>query len=518
VSNIATLATRLGGRELYGDNDCAPLRELLQNAADAIEARRIIQKRAEWGSIILRTGKDTLGSWIEVEDDGVGMSPDTLIGTFLDFGRSFWSSTESIIEFPELAAADFRCIGTFGLGFFSVFMWGDRAKVTSRRFDASKRDTHVLTFAKGLAERPILREADPDEYLADGGTRVRVWLEGVSDAAGPWMRLPQSLGYYATADAMSPQSFIKWLCPMLGIRLFDEQNGPKTSLVPVTHWATLRTPSFLSWSTHPRFPRRTLKALAHIRPMRNAEGKVVGRAALSPETSLGWVMVGGMRAKPLNDFVGAFAGEPRDVSREESWVNVPESELKRWAEQQARLISANFSPSEQMECSRIIEQFGASTKNLHVCRIGRNFLKNADLVKWARSKDEVRIIDMYEFNTLEANLGITNLRDDVLFEPVSSIQSDLFYRVSPRNLARQLSREVVVGYEELGFDLVSPDRRFGRPVLKAIAEAWRCPIDDLFISQQVDEDVASDGVYLASGIELLLRRPPALTSSRKPAK
>jgi hypothetical protein len=383
VSDLATLVKRLGGRELYGDNDCAPIRELLQNAADAIEARRIIQKRPDWGSIVLRTGEDTSGSWVELEDDGVGMSPDTLTGAFLDFGKSFWSGTESIIEFPELAAVDFRSIGKFGIGFFSVFMWGNRVRVTSRRFDTSKKDTHVLTFEKGVAERPILRTAEPDEHLVDGGTRVRVWLDNVQDAASFWMRLPESLVYVASSKTMSPKTFVKWLCPMLGVKIFEESGGSRIVLVPVTDWLSIKATRFLEWSTHPRFPRHELKALAHLRPIHNAEGNVVGRAALSAETAVAWVVVGGMRSQAHSDFVGAFVGEPRKASREQSWVNVPEHELKRWADQQSKLILKNYDPSEQMECSRSIDELGGSTNALYICRMPDTYFKLADLVAWA---------------------------------------------------------------------------------------------------------------------------------------
>src|SRR5436305_4060756 len=42
VSNVADLARKLGGEELYGDKVYVPLRELIQNAADAVRARRIL--------------------------------------------------------------------------------------------------------------------------------------------------------------------------------------------------------------------------------------------------------------------------------------------------------------------------------------------------------------------------------------------------------------------------------------------------------------------------------------------
>jgi len=91
VSNIALLVERLGGKQLYGDNPSVPLRELIQNAADAIRAKRILINDTTYGEIIVRFEKENENSyWIEVEDNGIGMSTSVLTNEFLDFGVSFW--------------------------------------------------------------------------------------------------------------------------------------------------------------------------------------------------------------------------------------------------------------------------------------------------------------------------------------------------------------------------------------------------------------------------------------------
>ena len=92
VSDVASLARRIGGEQLYGDDRTIPLRELIQNASDATRARRLIEARSEsWGDVCVRVGQDNRGSWIEVEDNGIGMSVDVLTGPFLDFGTSYLS-------------------------------------------------------------------------------------------------------------------------------------------------------------------------------------------------------------------------------------------------------------------------------------------------------------------------------------------------------------------------------------------------------------------------------------------
>lgn len=53
VSNVARLLVRLGGRQLYGDDPLVPLREAIQNAADAVRARRYLNSDFRRGSILV---------------------------------------------------------------------------------------------------------------------------------------------------------------------------------------------------------------------------------------------------------------------------------------------------------------------------------------------------------------------------------------------------------------------------------------------------------------------------------
>src|SRR5206468_1958031 len=122
ISDTAGLVQMLGGDRLYGNRPEVPLRELIQNSADAIRTRRALQNRGcEFGRIIVRPGRDaeTKQSWVEVEDNGVGMSKEVLTGPLLDFGSAFWGTTLVHREFPGLAASGVQTTGQFGIGFFS---------------------------------------------------------------------------------------------------------------------------------------------------------------------------------------------------------------------------------------------------------------------------------------------------------------------------------------------------------------------------------------------------------------
>ncbi len=184
VGDVVKLARTLGGKELYGHSLTVPLRELIQNAADAVKARRLLEDwPKDWGTITVRIGYDARnqnekdsGWYLEVEDTGVGMSESVLSGSFLDFGTSFWGSWAMLDEHPGLAAKGFASTGRFGIGFFSTFMWADRVQVITRRYDDGYNNTRVLEFDTGLDSRPLLRPARQHELLREGVTKVRLWL------------------------------------------------------------------------------------------------------------------------------------------------------------------------------------------------------------------------------------------------------------------------------------------------------------------------------------------------------
>ena len=109
---------RSSAAETYGDEPTVALRELLQNAADAIRVRRKMQDLpGDWGAITVTMGEDDRGHWVEVADTGVGMSQHVLTKGLLDFGTSFWASPDLPSEFPGSVSSGLEIAGKFGIGF-----------------------------------------------------------------------------------------------------------------------------------------------------------------------------------------------------------------------------------------------------------------------------------------------------------------------------------------------------------------------------------------------------------------
>ncbi len=181
VSDVASLIERLGGAELYGTQDKLEvvIRELVQNSADAIMARRALVTEDFEGRILVRLVENSKrGSFtLQIDDDGIGMSSRTLSDDLMDFGKSFWENPRASQEFPGIHAADYTPVGHFGIGFFSVFMIADSAKVFSRRFDKGLGSLRCLTFANGLSLRPTLSGEKPPDIGMGTSTRVDIELK-----------------------------------------------------------------------------------------------------------------------------------------------------------------------------------------------------------------------------------------------------------------------------------------------------------------------------------------------------
>ena len=177
VSDVPHIINNLGGSKLYGDDPTIALRELIQNAADAVQARRKLENRPpNWGKICVSLVESEEDFRLIVEDNGIGMSEQVLTGPLLDFGTSFWRSSMAMEEFLGLMASGMRSIGRFGVGFFAVFMLGSIVRIYSRRYDRAQNTGLLLEFHNGIGSRPILSLANSGVVPIDGGTRVEVQL------------------------------------------------------------------------------------------------------------------------------------------------------------------------------------------------------------------------------------------------------------------------------------------------------------------------------------------------------
>jgi hypothetical protein len=529
VSNVVRLVERLGGRELYGARPEIPLRELIQNGADAVRARRELDGLDDnWGSVVISLADSEREGfhWLEVTDSGIGMSREVLTDSLLDFGTSFWESDRVIDELPGLLSSGFRPTGKFGIGFFSVFMWGDDVDVVSRRYDAGRSETHILEFRGGVGKRPLLRTAGPGEELKESGTQVRVLLD--EDAL--W-RLGITTGEPNTAALVA---LCGWIAPALAVDLKVEEDGVLTPAVKANDWITMpfdqligrvfrsplriyERPQAKEDGPHPQpdpeqlrkareeeerfeaeFKEKIEAVTSRASLLEDEDGQVVGRLAIGDVFSnSGFTVVGGLRAGELDDVSGILLARPTTASRNGGIPLVPESKLAEWASEQARSIVLRDG-DEAMEAAGIIRGCGGDTADLPLAETAEGPASLADLEGWVDARNEIWVVrgSLYQRSEKE---GKIDLAEAVV----------LASWIGGRILLGGVDSEEWPKRSGEGYESIFRPTPFGA-VAEVVERRWQVPFAD-FIASFGQEETKVIGTREGQPVEedcLVLRRPP----------
>ena len=396
VSDVPRIVETLGGSKLYGNDPTVALRELIQNAADAVQARRKYQRRpADWGLITVGLLSEDGRVWLVVEDNGIGMSERVLTGPLLDFGTSFWRSPMAMEEFPGLMAAGMDAIGRFGIGFFSVFMLGPVVRVYSRRCDKGQEAGRLLEFRGGTTARPILSPLLGEPVPIDGGTRVEVLLKNHPHEAGGLLHINSY-----TKRTMSLDALVGAVAPNLDVAIAIIAQDVTQPVSQPGDWLKISDFDLLrrlnptvecSEADRPKTDRRLMQ------PIQGADGQVYGRAFISPRrysyfAEGGWVTISGLRAARLYNVNGVLLGEAVTAARDAAQPIVSKESLVRWASRQAELIAASVKDEErQARSAEVVLECGGDLGALKFVRWGSDWLTAREFEDRLRSSIELAI-------------------------------------------------------------------------------------------------------------------------------
>jgi hypothetical protein len=534
VTDVPALVERLGGKELYGDDPTVVLRELIQNAIDAVHARRVLEGRAdEWGEIVVSLGNDTHGAWLDVADTGIGMSAQVLAGPLLDFGVSYWATSLAREEHPGLLARGFASIGRYGIGFFSVFMLGDRVRVTTRRPQDGMQETRVLEFGRGVWARPVLRKASRGEQLMDPGTHVRVWLRTPADA-------PDGLlgSHMPGGAAWSLDLLCAWLAPVSSVNILVGEGDTTKQVVAANDWRRISASTLLDriWANGTQSPfspyESVLEECAHrLRDLTAEDGRCLGRATIIPTTlkmdawrsaaRTGLVVVGGLNASGLQGIAGVLLGEPVDAARRHARPIADGSPLATWATHQAELVSTYQLPAPALEsCAEIIRSLGGEPRGLPIARHRRKWRTYADIASLNLPDEVVLVSDSFVY-LAESPHGPGTL----LLGPNVLVANS----VLPGILMSDYGSRHRVSWPDSGdsSDSGPQDPFISRTlrglVIEAVAAAWGVPVQDVLNLSQMTTDkrriVRQIGTLLGTPIkedvDVLVRPRKRPRSTRK---
>jgi len=372
VANVEQLVANLGGRALYGtgtDELGIVLRELIQNARDAIQARRFFEPEFN-GDVRLHIVKSSESVVLYVDDDGIGMSYRVLTGPLLDFGSSFWFSSLVKEEFPGLRSSSFRSVGRFGVGIYSVFMIADYVRVASRRWDEAQNAVNQLVFQNGVTLRPLLIRGKPTDMPGSVSTRIELRLRNGLIGDDGKIEIQRNV-MHGVGFRVDFSEYLFAICAGLDVAV-SYSNG--SGYVQLHSPQPLKEELRADWLRKLSFARYQEPSVekyiqanhSRLRPISH-EGRCFGLAAISTEFSrrqdfLSLNTIGGLTTavhhRGQNDFFGYIDHAPKSAKRDQGDFSAPESAIQEWAQEQlAILLRSKINPLEQCIAAAALANF-----------------------------------------------------------------------------------------------------------------------------------------------------------------
>ena len=403
VSDVSALISRLGGEELYGKTDHIDiaLRELIQNSADAVGARRAFTRSSFPGNITVRLNRGNHGGYfLHVDDDGIGMTERTLSEDLLDFGKSFWTSRRASDEFPGLHASRYSPRGRFGIGFFSIFMAAQKVRIYSRRFDKGIESVRCLAFDNGLSLRPTLSKDVPEDFGMGICTRVEIELKYNAIRNPHAIEVKGNLFGHKNFH-VSFQEYVAAMVCGVDVPVFVDWDGHylkvHKSFPPrrrdYTDW--LKTVSYVQAGVNQEVGSLITAAIPRLRTIADGD-RCLGLAAISIARPNGCDFlsaksVGGL-VSPHNrhgeSFVGMIEHFPSNAKRDPGDIAAPENSILSWIKEQDQiLMRRKVNPIESIYASYSFCQFDYDPIHILqgifvVCDNGSRFLSLQEIPKF----------------------------------------------------------------------------------------------------------------------------------------
>jgi hypothetical protein len=150
---------------LYGDHPGIGIRELIQNAIDAVRELDFVIKSTHSsitieqeeleGDVVVNIIKNEQGEyWVTISDRGIGMTWESVSKYYLTAGASFRQSDVWKKRFTDDSGnAKVLRSGRFGIGVLAAFLLGDRIHVSTRHYEVP--EDHGIQFEFGLDDTSI---------------------------------------------------------------------------------------------------------------------------------------------------------------------------------------------------------------------------------------------------------------------------------------------------------------------------------------------------------------------------
>jgi molecular chaperone HtpG len=157
-------------QSFYSDKDIF-LRELISNSSDALEKlrRRSLSDNLENVEYFIRISFDKENKILTIEDTGIGMTRDELKNNLGTIAKS--GTAELIKQLKENKEQSNSLIGSFGVGFYSLYLVGDSATVISKSIDSDRPYKWTSTLNGEFA---ISELEEGENFGMERGTRIMI--------------------------------------------------------------------------------------------------------------------------------------------------------------------------------------------------------------------------------------------------------------------------------------------------------------------------------------------------------
>ncbi|MFI1331535.1 ATP-binding protein [Streptomyces sp. NPDC020845] len=530
VTDVPALVGSLGGEQLYGKEPEVAVRELIQNAQDAVLARRALEPDFTDGRVDVRLAESD-GSWcLEISDNGVGMDEETLVHGLLDFGTSGWSSTRVRSRLPGLASGGFQPNGRFGVGFFSVFLLGDQVELTTRRYDASMADARHLSF-ESSSRRPLLTPLSAQGRAALG-TTVRVALkDNPYDVKGL---------LYKTSDDRFLQLIQRLVLEnAVPIRIWEPDTAEPHTIPPFALatgapdevFDRLYPPLTEGWRIGQEKERLQLRDdfVERATELLDDSGRRIGLATIwtnriyrGQNDLRGIVTANGFRADETIAFAGYLVGEPSRASRDKVGLVADLGQARRWMRTQEQWLrdSKHFDDLTQLDLAYTFHKvFGALADDIAFAITAQGLLRPADVGAWVEQRDEIFIASGVSLNwrtspphayhpVLGQEIQLPDhcvvIRQTMFVSPISDAFPDVLNRDCEYEHTRH---ERTLTWQKFWWRMSGG--LYGL-FMRAVCQAWSCTMEALLApleQRHWSDSCRLDEESLGSVSGYLLRRP-----------
>ena len=182
-------------KPLYGNAPTIGVRELLQNALDAVLERRSLvaassgdsPQQTSGAEVTISVGAHSDGrTFLTITDKGIGMRPETIRDYFLKAGASFRHSDAWRQTFEKHGRSTINRSGRFGVGALAAFLLGRRLEVRTRHFSEPSRNG--IRFSASIEDDLIELHREEVEEV---GTQIQVELsreatEALQNSSSAW--------------------------------------------------------------------------------------------------------------------------------------------------------------------------------------------------------------------------------------------------------------------------------------------------------------------------------------------